>query len=46
MEHPVDEEDDRSWISKEMERQIEEAEERGDALPILSGMMNAFFGKK
>jgi hypothetical protein len=28
-----------------MDRQIEEAEKRGDPLPILSGMMNAFFGK-
>lgn len=39
------EEDDRSWISKEIDRQTEAAEKRGDPLPILSGMMNAFFGK-
>ena len=35
----------RTWIAKETERQIKKAEERGDALPIFSGMMAAFFGK-
>ena len=34
-----------SWISEEMDRCIEEAEAAGAPLPILTGMMNAFFGK-
>ena len=38
-------EEERSWISKEMDRCIEEAEAAGAPLPILTGMMNAFFGK-
>ena len=37
--------EDLPWISKEIIRQTEAAEERGDPLPILSGFMNAFFGK-
>ena len=38
-------EEERSWISKEMDRCIEEAEAAGAPLPIFTGMMNAFFGK-
>lgn len=33
------------WLAKEMDRQIKKAEDRGDALPIFSGMMAAFLGK-
>ena len=35
----------RTWQAEERDRQIKKAEERGDALPIFSGMMAAFFGK-
>jgi len=38
-------EEERSWISKEMDRCIEEAEAAGAPLPIFTGMMNAFLGK-
>ena len=40
-----EQDEERSWISKEIDRQIEKAEERGDALPVYSGLMSAFFGK-
>ena len=38
-------EEERSWISREMDRCIEEAEAAGAPLPILTGMMNAVLGK-
>ena len=40
-----EQDEERSWISKEIDRQIEKAEERGDALPVYSGLMSAFFGR-
>lgn len=40
-----DEPEGRTWQAEERDRQIKKAEERGDALPIFSGMMAAFFGK-
>ena len=39
------EEEEESWMSKEITRQIKKAEERGDSLPVYSGLMAAFFGK-
>ena len=36
--------EDQTWLQKEIDRKTAAAEERGDSLPILSGLMNAIFG--